>query len=251
MPPASPSPTLFHLPDDILQAIVAAFDEFDLHRLARLAKAGRAIVQAHRCGVVLPLQTRRPSQREFLHAFGLSLSEIAPLYDAPKVGGAKPYDLSICLPLVLRSKGGWRGIKAAQDAQMQAAVKKRKRADAAAAERAMRRTRVDAALVNMRIDGGVDGFCRKLTLHGYDRGATEALSSFLKTGCNFEAVVIALARSAVLMQRHRELATVLDALDQQSDPRYWSEEMRTYVATGKGSARKLLSIQPRFWRLHV
>lgn len=119
------------------------------------------------------------------------------------------------------------------------------------AERAVRRARVDAALDNMRIDGGVDAFCRKLTLHGYDRGATEALSSFLKTGCNFEAVVIALARSAVLMQRHRELATVLDALDQQSDPRYWSEAMRTYVATGKGSARKLLSIQPRFWRLHV
>jgi len=105
-----PPPRLFDLSDDLLRHVLSFLDEFETARLARLAKAGRALVQAHRCGVVLPLRTRRPSQRDFLSAFGLSLSEIAPLYTAPRVGGAKIYDLSICLPLVLRIKGGWRGI---------------------------------------------------------------------------------------------------------------------------------------------
>ena len=143
MPPASPSPTLFSLPDDVLRAIVAAFDEFDLHRLARLSRAGRALVAAHRHGVVLNLPAgRRPSQQQLLAAFGLKHGALPTGMVTQRVGRSLVYDLTACLPDILRRMGGWKGVaEHLRRVAVAAAVRKRKREEGEAA-RAQRRARL-------------------------------------------------------------------------------------------------------------
>ena len=225
-----PPPRLFDLTDDLLRHVSSFLNEFEKARLAALCKAGRTLVQAHRCGVILPLRSRRPSQRDFLSAFGLSLSEIAPLYTAPKVGGATIYDLTTCLPLVLHIKGGWRGIQAAQDTQMQMAVKKQAAADAAAAERAVRRARVSAALKRADAAPSIDEFERRMA--SCRRAMPASLEAYLSEKGSFDDAFFDLMREAQAVQREREAEALLAVLPWPSPPA--RERACTYVHSGAG-----------------
>ncbi len=247
-PPLTHSPTsaadagmsILILPDEVLRHVASFLDDLEQGPFAVACRGTRAIVQAHRHGVVLSLCSCRPSQREFLHAFGLTLAEVVPLYNAPRIKQARVYDLKLCLPLALKIRGGWKGVKAAHLKQAEAAARKRKREETAAAEQAVRRKRVAAALQKMRIGCDASEFQKQLSRYGYDCGLAEAVKLFMERGCNFEEVVIAMAKSAVLLQRHRELASLLGALDLHIQPARWSAEMRRYVRDGEGDARALL-----------
>lgn len=229
---------LFELPTELVVHILQRVDEFSLGSFAQASTAACLLVRAHRHGVILPLCSRCPSQRDFLHAFGMKLGEIAPLYSAPRVKQARIYDLRICLALALKVKGGWAGVKAAQQTHMAAVEKKRKREEAAGAELMLRKERVATVLRKMQIARNVDDFRKKLQRH--DHTLPLAVDSFLTHGSNFESAAIEMARAAVVLQRHRELVSVLGALNLRVPWTHWSAEMRDYVEHGEGDAQNLM-----------
>ena len=194
---------LLALPEELLRHVASFLDDLEHGPFAMACKANRAIVQAHRHGVVLSLRSRRPSQREFLHAFGLTLAEVAPLYSAPRIKQARVYDLKLCLPLALKIKGGWGGVKDAHLKQAEAVARKRKREEAAAAERAARRMRVTAALRRAEVADSLDDFERRVQACGIEMPAS--FEAYLRSKKSFDDVFLDLVQVAQKTQRKNEV----------------------------------------------
>lgn len=199
MPRTSPPPVLFSLPDDVLQAIVQAFDEFELHRLARLSKAGRALVTAHRHGVVLDLPAGLLHAKQIATVFPKFTNSVLPVHlRSTLTHTGFHFDLRRVLPAILEHYGGWEGMA---ERRRVVADRARKRDENRKAKQAYRIQRLDAFIAGSpRLAfSGLKDWRRSL----HDRGLAPPednsdLRAFL--GCGTAPPSIFVARSA--MERH-------------------------------------------------
>ena len=234
MPPAR----LDDLNEDLLRLIVANTPDFEQRTLALLCKKTCTLVREHRHGAVLPLRSRRPPQRDFLHAFGMTLSEISPHYTAPRDGSAKVYDLATCLPLALQIKGGWQGVKAAQEKQRETASRKRKREEMAAVERAARRRRVDVALRRAGVATGLEEF--EQDVGDVRRSMPVSFEQYLQGRVPFEDGFFDLVELAQRIHREYEVCSWFSVLPCPSSLAH--ERAREYIFNGGRADRTLVDV---------
>ena len=113
-------PTFLALPEDLLAVIGTHLDEPDRRALALSHRAGRALVLAWRCGVVVQLPRGHVTRSHLLTAFGLKPMELP--CTGVRFRSTWKYELRTCIPQILKAYG-WRGI----------AERRRREADAAKA----------------------------------------------------------------------------------------------------------------------
>ena len=239
----SDAPCLLRLPNDLFRHVASFLTDLEHGPFAASCTAALAVVRAHRHGVVLALRSRRPPQRDFVAAFALKIAEAAALYTAPREGGARIYDLKLCLPIVLRYHGGWAGVAAARARQMQTAERKRKREEAAAAERAARRQRVEAALRCADVVPSLDEL--EARLKGRRVDVPSSLESYVWSKGSLESALMDLVRVAQETQREREFHAWCSMLPPLSPETH--DRVAEYIWNGgKGKALvELLTIAER------
>ena len=116
--------SILSLPDELLRHVASFVDDLEQGSLAAACRGTRAIVQAHRCGVILRLPRGEATHLQILAAFGLKPNEL-PCRGTPFRNTMK-FDLRRCVPTIIETYG-WAGIAARRQRELDEAHAKNKR----------------------------------------------------------------------------------------------------------------------------
>ena len=116
--------SILTLPDELLRHVATFVDDLEQGPFAAACRGTRAIVQAHRCGVVLHLPRGEATRPQILAAFGLKPAEL-PCSGVPFRSTFK-YNLRRCVPIIIETYG-WAGIAARRQRELDEARAKSKR----------------------------------------------------------------------------------------------------------------------------